>query len=181
MRVEIDTATKTAWLDGKEYALTEKQMSMIKTGADLMEEHLGTKEYEGIVADIQRWYYGRLVKAAWCATSVSYFLDKAGVGKQTGRFESCTRMLESFKKRGYLDATAFYGGGAYSPKRGDIVFLSWKCKFDPDHVGFISSINKDTGELVVTSGNSSDMIKQDSYNYFKDKRVIAFGRVDYGK
>ncbi len=32
----------------------------------------GVKEYTGVVETIQRWYYGHLVKAAWCATSLCY-------------------------------------------------------------------------------------------------------------
>ena len=35
-------------------------------------------EYNGIVGDIQRWFYGSLVKDSWCATSMCYFADKAG-------------------------------------------------------------------------------------------------------
>ena len=45
----------------------------------LFKQFEGTKEYDGIVAQIQKWYYGSLIKASWCATAVSYFMDQLGV------------------------------------------------------------------------------------------------------
>ena len=44
-----------------------------------MAQYVGTVEYEGIVKTIQEWYYGSLVKAAWCATAISYFADRNGL------------------------------------------------------------------------------------------------------
>lgn len=45
----------------------------------LFKQFEGTKEYDGIVAQFQKWYYGSLVKASWCATAVSYFADQLGI------------------------------------------------------------------------------------------------------
>lgn len=46
---------------------------------NLFSSHTGVKEYGGIVGDIQKWYYGSLVKSPWCATAVSYFANKVGL------------------------------------------------------------------------------------------------------
>lgn len=45
---------------------------------DGFDAYRGVKEYDGIVAKIQEWFYGSLVKDSWCATSLCYFAHKAG-------------------------------------------------------------------------------------------------------
>lgn len=148
--------------------------------ADLFKAHEGTKEYTGIVETIQRWYYGRLVKAAWCATSLSYFAEKAGVADQTGKHENVDRMKDYMRSRDMLDCTKNYGGGHYKPKKGDVVFMSSKHTFaDCTHVGVVSSVNNTSGDLWVISGNCDDAIKTKHYNYLTDKYIVAFGRIKY--
>ena len=45
---------------------------------DGFDANRNVKEYNGIVAKIQEWFYGSLVKDSWCATSMCYFADHAG-------------------------------------------------------------------------------------------------------
>ena len=45
---------------------------------DGFDANRNVKEYDGIVGDIQKWFYGSLVKDSWCATSMCYFANKAG-------------------------------------------------------------------------------------------------------
>lgn len=143
-------------------------------------KHIGTREYDGIVKKIQEWYYGRLVKASWCCTSLSYFAELCGVGDQTGKHENVDRMKDYMRNRDMLDCTKNYGGGQYKPKMGDIVFMSSKHDFnDCTHVGAVYSIDNITGRIDVISGNCDDMIKIKSYNYLTDKYIVAFGRIIY--
>lgn len=176
MKITIDTTLRSCTFE-------EENVSRGTNCADELTKYNGTKEYDGIVVEIQKWYYGRLVKAPWCATCVSYFCNKYaknGSFMQTHKYESCTAMRAALIKNNLYDSTKHYGGGNYKAKIGDIVFISWKNNANsPDHVGFVYYINHTTGELSVISGNSSDMIKIDNYNYITDKRVVGFGRVDY--
>lgn len=175
MKINIDTDLKMILVDGVQvYPNVSRE-----TIADLFEQHLGVTEYNGIVIDIQKWYYGRLVKDAWCATSVSYFADKAKVGEQVGKHENCDRMKDYMSAKGKLHKVKRYGGnGKYVPKRGDVVFMSSKNTYnDITHVGVVSSISGDT--LKVVSGNMKDMIRIDTYYLNTSTYVVAFGEVVY--
>lgn len=147
--------------------------------ADAMESCLGAKEWDETVEKIQKWFYGSFVKAAWCATGVSYFSMLAHKLTQTGQYENVDSMKEYMDSRGMLDCTKNYGGGAYVPKRGDIVFMSNKYSYlDCTHVGVVSEIDTHTGKVVVVSCNCDDMIKKKTYNYLTDKYVVAWGRIE---
>lgn len=178
--IEIVTDEKSITINGHTFNLgnLDAEPSTDKTIADYFEKYLGTKEYDGIVKTIQEWYYGRLVKAAWCATSVSYFAYVAGKGSIVGKFENVNRMKEHLNRNNLLDCTKNYLGGNYKAKRGDLVFLSSTHKYeDCTHVGVVSEIDHATGRLVVVSGNSKDSIRLDEYNYLTDLYVVAFGRI----
>lgn len=175
MKIDIDSDLKTISVDGVQIYPN----ILCQTMADLFEQHLGVTEYNGIVIDIQTWYYGRLVKAAWCATSVSYFADKAKVSNQVGKHENCDRMKDFMSAKGKLHKVKRYGGdGKYIPKRGDVVFMSSKNTYnDITHVGVVSSISGN--ELKVVSGNMKDMIRIDTYYLNTSTYVVAFGEVEY--
>lgn len=175
MKVSIDMDKRTISVDGKQVYPNVSHETM----ADLFEQYLGVTEYNGVVIDIQTWYYGRLVKDAWCATSVSYFANKCGVSEQVGKHENCDRMKDYMNKKGTLHKTKKYGGnGSYIPKRGDVVFMSSKNTYsDITHVGVVSSINGD--KLKVVSGNMKDMIQIDEYSLSTSTYVVAFGEVKY--
>ena len=172
--IELDTETTTVKL------VDYPGCNALYTLADCFEAYEGTKEYNGIVAKIQEWYYGYVSKTAWCATSVSYFADYIGIADQVGKYENVDKMKEHFNTRGFLDCTPTYGGGAYKAKRGDLVFFSDNHTYaDCTHVGVVQSINHNTGYLQWIGGNTSDAISSRETNYLTDKYVVAFGRVDY--
>lgn len=149
------------------------------TIADAMEAELGAKEWDDDVLEIQKWFYGHYVKDAWCATGLSYFSAAAGKEYYTGKYENVDHMKEHMNSLGYLDCTANYGGGHYQPKRGDVVFMSSKHTYeDCTHVGVVSSVDNNSGEVTVVSCNCDDSIKKRSYNYKTDKYIVAWGRVD---
>lgn len=151
-----------------------------KTLADAFEEHIGAKEWDSFVTSIQKWYYGSLVKDAWCCTSVSYFAHQLGLDSQVPKNENVDRLKDFMVKQGKLDCTKNYGGGAYVAKRGDLVFFSNGFNFkDCTHVGVVQEIHYDTGWLTYISGNANDSIMSKTTNFLTNKYTVAFGRVDY--
>lgn len=92
------------------------------TLADMFAPHAGTHEYDGIVAEIQKWYYGSLVKASWCATSVSYFWH-ALKGNKILHAENVKVLLDQCKSSGMRLITELT-----DMRRGDIVFFLWDKK-----------------------------------------------------
>lgn len=178
MIINIDTAAGTINVDGKVCYPMSNNNGL--TLADKMEQYEGAAEYEGIVAEIQKWFYGYVSRTSWCATCVSYFANLLGIGNQVGKYENVDKMKENFNARGFLDCTKNYGGGNYQAKRGDVVFFSDNHTYaDCTHVGVVQSINHQTGELQWIGGNTSDKIMSKTTNYLTDKYVVAFGRVDY--
>lgn len=176
MKVEIDTGTGEISVGG--VVVYKDQRG--KTIADYMEMYEGAKEWDNTVQAIQKWYYGKMVKDAWCCTGLSFFADMAGVGNQVLKTENVDVLKNIMNTLGKVDCTERYGGGNYKPKRGDIVFMSSKKQYaDCTHVGVISSINLDTGVVTVISCNCNDAIMRKVYNYKYDGYIVAWGRVDY--
>lgn len=173
MKVTIDTDRNIVMVDGD--VVFDEGNSGHKTDlAGMFEAYEGTKEYEGIVKVIQTWYYGNMVKDAWCATSVSYFAYICGLSDIIGKHESVDRMKEFMQKQGRIDCTANYGGGAYKPKRNDLVFFSSKNTYaDCTHVMVVQEVKGDF--VTCIGGNTDDSIKSKTYNYKTNKYVVAFG------
>lgn len=145
------------------------------TIADYMLMDLGAKEWDETVRKIQKWFYGSFIKAAWCATAVSYYAYRAGK-KVVGRFENVDSMKDHMNNQGLLDCTKNYGGGNYTPKKGDLVFMSSRYTYsDCTHVGVLFNLTGNTATII--SGNSSNMIQLDTYN-IDNPYIVAWGRVD---
>lgn len=186
MQITLDTSKMSIIIDGKAYVITDKSNNEPtpapegKTMADFFEADEGAKEWDATVAKIQTWYYGYVSKTAWCATSLSYYANMAGVADQTGKYNNVDRVKDFMNSRGMLDCTKNYGGGHYVPKRGDVVFMSDKKTYaDCTHIGVISDINTSKGTVTVISGNCADSICKRTYNYLTDKYVVAWGRIVY--
>lgn len=160
------------------------------TIADAMEDKIGIIEYDAYVQEIQKWFYGRMVEAAWCATGLSYFAWRVGVTEQTGKHENVDRMKEYMDAMDTLYTTQNYirkniPWQEYSPKRGDVVFMSSKKKFaDCTHVGVVSAVDNTVGTLCVCSCNVNSPGRKDgcylnTYNYKTDNYIVAFGKINY--
>lgn len=129
----------------------------------------GVKEYTGIVADIQKWFYGTMVYASWCATSVSYFANKLGIlDKIGGRNENVYAMLLACKASADAGKGTFYDKQHLPTiiKRNDILFFEWDDKpmgiTSNKHVGVC--FEDTTLDLVKTiGGNQSDSICVKNY------------------
>jgi hypothetical protein len=177
--LKVNTSNGNIKFNGLLVGNYQKNRKAKENIADVFEEYLNAKEWDSTVEKIQRWYYGSYVKDHWCATSLSYFASLVGLSDIVGKHENCDRMKEHFEKQNRIHKTIVYGGdGKYQPKRGDVVFMSNKFTYaDITHVGVVSSINHENGEVNVISGNCENAIKYKTYNYKKGTYIIAFGKV----
>lgn len=92
----------------------------------LFRQFEGTKEYDGIVAQIQKWYYGSLVKASWCATAVSYFASQLGIPIKAENVNVLKTACDILAKGGigkYYDRRTT--GLPEVIHKGDILFWLW--------------------------------------------------------
>ena len=147
----------------------------MKTVTDLFEKYIGTKEYNGIIATIQKWFYGEMMRDAWCATSMSYFMHELGILKQIGgKNENVYCMMEASRKSGY---GKFYYARQIPEnmlvKRGTIIFnLNSGTKMTEGSSKHVTSAYEDftysgTGHYQGLGGNQSDMIKVTRYTQGK--------------
>lgn len=174
MEISIKGDLTSLVIDGNEQI---KKRSII---SEEMCKYVGAKEYTGIVATIQRWYYGKLVRDAWCTTAISYFANLCGVSVQTGKHENVDLLKVYMNNRKSLDCTKRYGGGTYKAKAGDIIFFSTKHLYkDCTHVGAVIDINHSTGWVKWIGGNTGNTIAIRENNYLTDPYVVAFGKIEY--
>ena len=101
----------------------------MKTLTDWFERYIGVKEYHGIVAVIQEWFYGYLEKASWCATSMSYAAHYMGMLDQIGgKNENVYFMMKAVEKhfREHYEGLFLYKKEMPTDallRRGAIVFM----------------------------------------------------------
>lgn len=164
MRYIIDTDTMTI----TEYKEPEpEQEPAKKTPISILSAHLGEREYTGFVETIQRWYYGRLVKASWCATCASYILHLLGAG--IPKAENVYWLMVYCANTAKSGRGTFYGAGGKLPDKlrpNDVCF--WLRSAPPmttgskKHVNFCVSDDGDTVRCI--GGNQDDCICIKDYN-----------------
>lgn len=152
-----------------------------KTKAEKMVEILasykGTKEYDGVVADIQKWYYGHLVEAPWCATCLSWLFNKVGI---TDKAENVRILLDKLTFAPYC-TVYFKDSIPRDLKKGDILFFHWTDEKNAvmtttssKHVGLCEhDTNKD--KIPCLGGNQSDSICTMEYDR---KYLYAIARLE---
>lgn len=159
----------------------------MKTITDLFEPYIGTVEYNGIIADIQRWFYNTkdVVHASWCATSVSFFADKAGVLDQLGgKNENVFRMMIAAEKaNAALHKGAFRYRKSLSEgetiKRGTVIFMlrssSPMTETSSKHVttAYQDFTFTGKGTFKALGGNQSDSIRVSEYSQTTIYAVFA--------
>lgn len=137
------------------------------TIVDELSKYRGTQEYNGIVSTIQTWFYGKLIKQAWCATCISYFANLCGILEQIGgKNENVYNMLiacrnthpDRFYSRDNLPATI---------KKNDILFWLWSGDTmnagSSKHVG-VAEYDSDSDIIYCLGGNQKDKICTLAYN-----------------
>lgn len=145
------------------------------------EEHIGTVEYNGIVADIQRWYYGYVQHSAWCATSTSYFAYQAGVLDQLGgRNEGVYEMMKACEvahASGRVKGK-FYGYGNFPEiiPKGAVIFFQ---RLGLSHVAHCYEPIKYSklGWIQCIGGNQNDSICVKRYSMAAIQAICV---LDYG-
>lgn len=133
------------------------ESAVLQTIADLMQLDEGAVEWDNTVGNIQRWYYGSYVKAAWCTTSMSYYANQLGI---LGVFPKNENVDTSWNANFALHPelcwrTANYGGTDTMPSRGDaIYFSSPHTTADLTHVGVVTGVDGST--ISYCSGNTTN-------------------------
>lgn len=187
MIIVIDTEKKTVEINGKPYTnnlqeLVINDQKIVKptmTIASELGKYRGTMEYDGIVADIQKWYYGKLVKSSWCATTISYFANKLGILSQFGgKNENVYNMMNACAK---ASPSQFFTKENLPSKifKDDILFMLWS----GDTMNTTSSKHvcvceyDSTGDTIFCiGGNQKDKICTQKY---ERKNVYALFRPKY--
>ena len=178
-------------IDTENMTITESKYEDIPTSiATAMESCIGSTEYDDTVKRIQKWYYGREIEAAWCATGLSYFSNLTGHGDETGKHENVDRMKEYMMEYNSFIINNFqYPDTDYETvedieiRRGDVVFMSSKHTInDCTHVGVVSAVDNAVGTLCVCSCNINSAGRKDGiylnvYNYKTDKYIVGFGMI----
>lgn len=156
----------------------------MRTVTDMFEPYIGTKEYDGIVALIQKWFYGSMYKGAWCATSMSYFMNELGLLEQIGgKNENVYCMLkacEAVNRKRFKHKNEIPEG--YRIKRGTIIFnLNSGTVMTESSSKHVTSAYADFDYNPAKSykglgGNQSDMIRISEYT---QKKIYAIFEPPY--
>lgn len=121
----------------------------------------GVKEYDGIVATIQTWFYGHLVKASWCATAMSYMMQAAGL--RGVREENVNLLRIACKARAIAGEGKFYDRSKLplTIRRGDVCFWlfdgSTMTNTSKKHVN-VCTEDTDGQTIRCIGGNQDDKI-----------------------
>lgn len=165
--VDTDSMTVT-----KINSLTEKPEKVSNALAkaykmiDLFNDNHGVKEYNGIVAEIQKWYYGSLYKGPWCATAISYFANQVGLDIG-GKAENVYTMLQQCKKSSEGKVYEGYKNIPSRIEKGDILFWCWDGgtmnSGSSKHVG-MAEYGSSNDTIYCIGGNQSDKICTKEYD-----------------
>lgn len=168
------------YIDGVKYVpetVTEPDHKLY-TVTDVYERYLGTQEYNGIVATIQKWYYGTIIHDSWCATSMCWALAQLGIREYTlqGKYENVYYMCDALWKaasagrcREIVDVNQMI--------RGDIIIFAWDKNFSPTSSKHITSFVEFAKDGVkCLGGNQKDGI---NYAVYDSNKIEAIFRPDY--
>lgn len=149
------------------------------TLADVLDVYEGTREYEGIVEIIQKWYYGYLSQTAWCATTICWALAQLGLRVYTlnGNTDNVYQLdilLKASAKKG--NCKLILNPAEY--KRGDIVILCFDSVFNLTASKHVTVFNRPLigNKFEGIGGNQSDSIRYSNYDM---SNIIAVYRPYY--
>lgn len=130
-----------------------------ETAISFLTRHIGTKEYDGIVADIQTWFYGHLVKAPWCATCVSYVLSH--IYNYNCKYENVYHL------NNWAKSTLMQVPDIADAKENDLVIISFGGPLSVTtrkHATFYTGKRDDSGNYLCLGGNQSNSIRISAYS-----------------
>lgn len=150
-------------IDGVEYVPKEDGEESVLTVVDVFEKYRGTREYDGVVAVIQKWYYGSVVKAAWCATSMSWALAQLGLMKKTiGTKQENVYLFEKALENNLCQEVEYPDDA----KAGDIIILNFSARWSITANKHVTAFTgqREGDVFYCIGGNQSDSIKVTGYN-----------------
>ncbi|MFC0234344.1 lysozyme family protein [Vagococcus entomophilus] len=119
-------------------------------------------------------YNGRI---EWCQIFVSWVANQAGYDADglILKTASCITEVDYLKKNArYKEAVS-----GYIPKSGDLIFFDWSgTRTGKDHVGIVEYSDGKTVQTI--EGNSSDMVKRNTYN-INDINISGYGNMSGGE
>lgn len=135
--------------------------------ADFLAQYEGAKEYDGVVAAIQKWYYGSLVKAPWCATCMSWVFSKLGI--PVDKAENVYVLMRNCQYAATQGHGTFFSRSELPPElnRGDVCFLLFSgTTMTSTSSKHVTAYIKDAGgnSIHCIGGNQSDGIFTKTYN-----------------
>lgn len=132
---------------------------------DFLARYKGAKEYDGVVATIQKWYYGSLVKAPWCATCMSWAFNQLGI--PVDKAENVYTLMRNCQYAATQGHGTFYGRSELPElEKGDVCFLLFTgttmTTTSKKHV--TAFIARPSAERIrCIGGNQSDKIQVTDY------------------
>ena len=192
------TSVVSAAYDESSYKLTGNQINDIVGIASTQVEYhegnsindlsgtnqSGTNNYTKYAKDI-----GMGQGVAWCATFISWCARKANI--PTSVIQSSTYAEASSYGVTYYEWSD-YKNGAFTPKKGDLIFFNWKSAAQlsrAEHVGLISENPSANGNYVVIKSYEGNTKKNKveyknrtvskNNGYFEGGYIIGFGRPNY--
>lgn len=153
----IDTEAGTC----QEYDTPMKKGDLV----DFLVQYEGAKEYDSIVTAIQKWFYGSLVKAPWCATCMSWAFHKLGI--PVDKSENVYTLMRNCQYAATQGHGMFYSRSNLPElKKGDVCFLLFSgttmTSTSKKHV--TAFIEKPSNERIrCIGGNQSDQIRVTDY------------------
>lgn len=177
-----DIMLRATYIIALDYVKNLKIKKNTYTLADVFERYEGVQEYQGIVAIIQKWYYGTLVKDAWCATALSWALDKmgllsSGMKKQENVYFLWNELMNQVRVGHYtlISKTA-------DSRRGDIIILNFDKlnKWSPTCSKHVTVYTGDwrNGMFVGIGGNQSNGFNA---TWYSTDCIVNIFRPDYSK
>jgi hypothetical protein len=133
--------------------------------ADFLAQYEGATEYDGVVTAIQKWYYGSLVKAPWCATCMSWAFNKLGI--PVDQAENVYTLMRNCQYAATQGHGTFYGRSELPElEKGDVCFLLFTgttmTTTSKKHV--TAFIARPSAERIrCIGGNQSDKIQVTDY------------------
>lgn len=163
MEIRITGDITSLMIDGEECII--KQADLL-TLADVFYHYDGTREYDGIVAVIQRWYYGFLIKEPWCATSLCWALAQLGLREYTlkGKMEN-VYFLNKALHEAVMDKRC-ESVTSEELQYGDIVILNFSSIFSSTASKHVTVFDRweTTEKFAGIGGNQDDSICVKAYS-----------------
>ncbi len=109
----------------------------------------------------------------WDAMFASFCLNYAGVPQDVFPYEgSCAAWVKTLK-----DAGIYAAADDYSPRAGDLIFFDSGSDGVSDHVGIVSEVTSEDGEVTAVQtieGDCHDTVKSCEYDV-SDRSILGYG------